>query len=261
MGLFKKLFGEKPEKQKVFYASPDELMNKAYEQARGSFKYLWRELYWEYRRIVPAHSFAMVKVPFKEITNGEEMVEHMWINNIEFNGETIKGELVNDPNHLTNVAKGHQTEIPISEISDWMLSIGGKTYGGFTVHAMRSQMSDGERQDHDNAWGLNFGDFNQIEVVHKQLENPDNLIEHPMCVNSIPQVEKFFSNNPDEMKKLDANGNSMLHYEAIAGNSKIIEVLLNKGVDTSVRNKLGKTALDYGKEMGWERVVELFESR
>ncbi|WP_429827641.1 DUF2314 domain-containing protein, partial [Campylobacter concisus] len=28
-------------------------MQRAFEQARESFKYFWRELYWERRRIVP----------------------------------------------------------------------------------------------------------------------------------------------------------------------------------------------------------------
>lgn len=257
MGLFKKLFGEKPKKQQVFYANPDELMVKAYEQARDSFNYFWREVYWEYRRIVPAHQFAMVKVPFKEIANGEEVVEHMWINGIQFNGETITGELVNDPNHLQSVTKGHKTEISPSEISDWMLAIGGKTYGGFTVHAMRSQMQDGERQAHDSAWGLNFGDFNQVQVVYQQEAKPENLIEHPMCINMLPEMEKYLSNNPGELKHIDEGGNSMLHYEAIAGNSKFVEALLAKGIDASVRNKHGKTALDYGKELGWQNVVSL----
>ena len=42
----------------------NELMNHAFEQARSTFKYFWRELYWENRRIIPALDFAMVKVPF-----------------------------------------------------------------------------------------------------------------------------------------------------------------------------------------------------
>lgn len=44
----------------------NKLMNRAFEQARSTFKYFWRELYWENRRIIPALDFAMVKVPFSK---------------------------------------------------------------------------------------------------------------------------------------------------------------------------------------------------
>ncbi|MFX8102449.1 DUF2314 domain-containing protein, partial [Acinetobacter baumannii] len=36
----------------------------AFESAKSTFKYFWRELYWEYRRIVPALELAYVKCAF-----------------------------------------------------------------------------------------------------------------------------------------------------------------------------------------------------
>ena len=96
-------------------------MKAAYIQAQQNFKYFWRELYWEYRRIVPGHDFAMVKIPFEQIVAGqtEPLIEHMWINNINFDGEIITGELVNDPNQLTNVTKGDSVSKKVNEIDDW----------------------------------------------------------------------------------------------------------------------------------------------
>src|ERR687891_2755598 len=42
----------------------DPEMREACEAAQRSFKYFWRELSWEQRRIVPGLDMAMVKLPF-----------------------------------------------------------------------------------------------------------------------------------------------------------------------------------------------------
>jgi len=149
MKLFSNLFGKgKKEKEQVdnktvFYVEQDEDMKIASATAQKTFKFFWRELYWEYRRIVRAHDFAMVKIPFVQKIRGQDkpLVEHMWINNIYFDGETITGQLVNAPNQLTNIAKGDSVSKTIQEIGDWMISIQGKTYGGFTIQTMRSRMT------------------------------------------------------------------------------------------------------------------------
>jgi len=44
----------------------DPEMQQAYENARGSFRYFWRELSWERRRIVPGLDLACVKAPFSD---------------------------------------------------------------------------------------------------------------------------------------------------------------------------------------------------
>lgn len=49
----------------IYYVEQaDEPVNRAGERARKTFKYFWRELFWERRRIISALDFAMVKVPF-----------------------------------------------------------------------------------------------------------------------------------------------------------------------------------------------------
>ena len=103
----------------------NELMNHAFEQARSTFKYFWRELYWENRRIIPALDFAMVKVPFFQDSEDGEICEHMWINDIYFDGLHIYGTLVNEPNDLTNVEQGESVCVPVDEISDWMFLCNG----------------------------------------------------------------------------------------------------------------------------------------
>ncbi|WP_298053712.1 DUF2314 domain-containing protein [uncultured Campylobacter sp.] len=241
----------------VFYADgEDEAMLKAFEQARKSFRYFWRELYWERLRMVPALSFACVKVAFSQELNGSTEVEHMWVNDVYFDGERVCGVLVNDPNVLSNVKNGEQVSVPLEQISDWMFAIEGKTYGGFSVQAMRKAMSQSERAEHDEAWGLNFGDPDVVLVAYEQQEHPQNLTEHPMSVNTKKNFEEFLRGYPDEITRTDDEGYTMLHYEAIAGNLTRLELLLAKGADKNAKNIHGKTALDYARALGWDHVAE-----
>ncbi|WP_299189668.1 DUF2314 domain-containing protein [uncultured Campylobacter sp.] len=283
MGLFKKLFGGddascedkgsceraardleggckgkgSADGEPVFYADgEDEAMLKAFEQARKSFRYFWRELYWERLRIVPALSFACVKVAFSQELNGSTEVEHMWVNDVYFDGERVCGVLVNDPNVLNNVKNGDEVAVPLEQISDWMFAIEGKTYGGFSVQAMRKAMSQSERAEHDEAWGLNFGDPDVVLVAYEQQEHPQNLTEHPMSVNTKKNFEEFLRGYPDEITRTDDEGYTMLHHEAIAGNLTRLELLLAKGADKNAKNIHGKTALDYARALGWDHVAE-----
>ena len=234
-------------------------MEKATKNAQKSFKYFWRELYWEYRRIVPAHDFSMVKVPFEQKINEqtESLVEHMWINSIDFDGEVISGNLVNEPNQLTNVTKGDRVKKKVSEISDWMISIQGKTYGGFTIQVMRSGMSKKQREKHDRAWGLDFGDYDDVLLVYKQKEEPENLEEHPMSKNMADKMREFLVENPNEISKKDENDLTLLHKETIAGNKTNVEILLELGADKNEKSKTNKTSLEYAELMNWEHLKEL----
>lgn len=96
----------------------DAAMQLAYDAARRTFKYFWRELSWERRRIVPGLDMAMVKLPFTDgpRTDGNPAHEQMWIGNVNFDGETLSGELLNAPNWLTSVQEGETVKAPFSEL-------------------------------------------------------------------------------------------------------------------------------------------------
>lgn len=244
----------------IFFADGEsQKMIDAFKKAQETFKYFWRELSWEYRRIIPGLEVACVKLAFTQEIDNETVVEHMWINDINFDGEKIYGILVNDPNELTNVNNGDEVAIPINQISDWLFASQGKTYGGFTIHAMRSEMNDKERQEHDSAWGMDFGDFNTIQIVFEQKEKPENLIEHPMSINMKESLQDFIKNNPNEVTSKDESGNTFLHRETIAGNRTSVEILLASGADANAKNNSGKTALNYAKELNWEHLIPLLQ--
>lgn len=244
--------------QPIFFAETgDPAMNQAFQRAQDTFGYFWRELSWEYRRIVPGLEIACVKVAFSQQVKKEPIVEHMWINEVSFDGETIKGVLLNDPNRLTNVSRGQGVEIPLAQVSDWLFARGGKTFGGFTIQAMRSRMDAAGLESHDKAWGFDFGDHRGILLAAGQLENPENLEEHPMSRNMGPKLAEFLTQYPSQLHSADEAGNTMLHKEAIAGNRTSVEVLKQFGADLHAKNKLGKTPLDYAVQMKWDHLVPL----
>ncbi|REC79019.1 hypothetical protein DRF60_06890 [Chryseobacterium elymi] len=265
----------------IFTDGQDPKMIEAYERARETFKYFWRELSWENRRIIPGLDLACVKAAFSETNpeTGENTVEHMWINEVDFDGDTVSGFLINNPNNLTNIQSGDYFEIPLNEISDWLFAITPadkkpkglsklfsspanplpKAYGGFTIHKMRADMSDDERKEHDNAWQLDFGDFNDIQLVNEQKEKPENIIEHPMSKNMEGEFLKFLQEYPDELTNKDENGLTLLHKETIAGNLTSVKVILGAGADKNVKSNNGKTALDYAKQLRWQHIIPVLE--
>ncbi|MFC3161392.1 DUF2314 domain-containing protein [Chryseobacterium arachidis] len=253
----------------------------AYKKAQETFKYFWRELSWEQRRIVPGLNLACVKASFSETTeDGKEIVEHMWMNDIHFDGDNVSGFLINEPNSLTSIQPGDYFEMPLNKISDWLFAMMPtqkkakglsklfspssepipKAYGGFTIQKMRADMSESERKEHDDAWQLDFGDYNEIEVVNEQKENPENLIEHPMSKNMKDSLIKFLNDYPSELTNTDENGFTLLHRETIAGNRSSVEVLLESGADKNLKTNNGKTALDYAKQLNWEHLIPVLEN-
>jgi uncharacterized protein YegJ (DUF2314 family) len=243
----------------VFFASGENpKMLEAFEKARQTFKYFWRELYWEYRRIIPALDVACAKVMFQQPRDGDTpLVEHMWINEVEYDGEKIYGVLVNDPHELTNIKNGDAVAVSLEELSDWLFASAGKTCGGFTIQAMRSEMDDNERAEHDAAWGMDFGDYNEVLVVRDQKKESDSLTEHPMSRNMKEEIEKYTQQHPEVLTDKDPQGNTLLHREAIAGNRTSVEVLLQAGAHSNEKNNLGKTALDYARQLNWVHLVPL----
>ncbi|RQO65201.1 hypothetical protein DBR43_30580 [Pedobacter sp. KBW06] len=237
-------------------------MVKAFQKAQETFKYFWRELSWEFRRIVPALDLACVKVAFLEHVSDQSapIVEHMWINDVQFDGYVISGTLANDPNELSNVKNGDFVEVPLNQISDWLFTSGGKTYGGFTIQVIRADMDEQERIGHDQAWGLDFGDYNDVSVVFEQKEHPENLVEHPMSINMKDKLAAFIGEHPDQLTNPDEVGYTILHRETVAGNRSSVEVLLQLGADKNIKTGKGNTALDLAKQVGWEQIIPLLEN-
>ena len=264
------------------YFSPDDdpKMRRANKRARASFRFFWRELSWEYRRIVPGLDLACVKVPFSdppEMSNDDDPgVEQMWVSDIMFDGKTISGTLLNSPNWLKSISEGDSVETPLKGISDWMYVINGRVYGAYTVNVLREGMSRGERAEHDAAWGLDFGDPNYIEVVPMEWfrqkkgflqklfgggasDEPIDLdaTEHPMAANMAESFEEFLTDDPSNVHSTDERGLTMLHQQTLAGSPTGVSILLKHGADPNAIDGNGSTPLKLANTLGWKHVAEV----
>lgn len=260
----------------------DPEMQRAYEAARSSFRYFWRELSWERRRIVPGLDMTMVKLPFTDgpRTDGKPEYEHMWIGDIEFDGDSVSGTLLNSPNWLTSVKEGDHVSRPFSQLADWMMTADGRAYGGFTVNLMRSRMGRRERDQHDQAWGLDFGDPAEIQVEIQREPKPKTGLpaalfgrggrsdaapkassDHPMCVNMMPKVEEQLRADPSIARTVDDDGWSLLHREVLAGNQGIVKLLIASGADPAARTPNGYTPADLARKIGWSEIASLIQEK
>ncbi len=241
-------------------------MQAAIKNAQSTYKFFWRELAWEQRRIVPALDIASVKAPFYDPGAEGDLtpaVEQMWIDDIYFDGETIHGTLLNQPHELTSVKQGDEVELFLGGISDWMYSIMGKVYGGHTVNLIRSQMGLEEREAHDEAWGLDFGDPDEIVLFPTDWDEPGtepSLSEHPMSSNMGQSLEDFLKSDPSAANSTDQFGLTMLHSLVLAGSFTGVEVLIRHGADQSLKTSAGHTPLDLAERMNWPRLIELLKS-
>lgn len=245
----------------VFFVQGDDpAMLQAAQRAQDTFKYFWRELSWEYRRVVPALDVALVKAVFTQETgpDTQPIIENMWVTNIAFDGEFIYGILANKPDELTNIDYEDEVKLPLTQISDWLMVTQGQTYGGFSIHVIRAAMTEERRKVHDEEeWELNFGDPNDIQIVYQEKENPDNLIEHPMSIHMREKVIQHLQQKPGVINDADEAGYTLLHKETINGNKAVVEELIFAGADASRKTNTGKTALDFAISLNWEHIIPL----
>jgi uncharacterized protein YegJ (DUF2314 family) len=248
-----------------FFDNDDPEMQRAYEQARATFRYFWRELSWEQRRIVPGLDVACVKAPFTDgdpnTPSRSDQFEQMWVSDVNFDGRIVSGTLINSPNWLRSVKEGDHVRLPT--VTDWMYAIQGRVYGAFTVNLMRSRMDRRERAEHDAAWGLDFGDPRSIEVIPLAVKGrPADLnADHPMAINMRQSLAEHLQQDPRRVHERDDEGWTLLHRMSLAGSPASVEVLLNFGADPNAVTNHGLKPLQLAKSLGWNQVMQLLASR
>lgn len=240
----------------VHFSPQSDDLAPATREALASFRYFWREMSWESRRIVPAFDMAVVKAIFSDSADANAPREQMWIADVAFDGQTITGRLLNTPNALTSIAEGDVVELPLSLLADWMFAFEGKAYGGFTVNALRQAMDASERREHDEAWGLDFGPPERTRIIPDTWKDAS---EHPMAVNMEMSLVKALTSDPTFVKTPDANGLTLLHHLALAGTAIGVRVALTHGADKSLRARNGMTAGAMARAIGWTDVAALLE--
>jgi uncharacterized protein YegJ (DUF2314 family) len=269
------------------YESPsdDPEMEQASKKARQTFRFFWREMAWEQRRIVPALELAAVKACFSDPPEiqaqnpGGLEAEHMWLLEVDFDGRQLHGTLINSPDSLQSFSEGDRVKIPGKQISDWMYVVAGQVYGGFTVDLIRSRMGKGERKQHDQAWGFDFGDVGVVNLVPPEYigeapakkkgllsrfagskSTPQDYAvvaatEHPMSANMRESLEQTLTEKPDFVHEADDRGYNFLHNLSLAGSLDGVDVCLKHGADPNKRAPNGMTPFALAKSLGWKKVM------
>jgi uncharacterized protein YegJ (DUF2314 family) len=238
----------------------DAEMEEASVNARRSFKIFWREMSWEMRRIVPGIDMSVVKRGFPTNKKGSPSLEHMWVGDIAFDGNILTGSLLNQPNYIENLNQGDIIQFVYEEISDWMYSISDKVYGAFTVNVLRRRMTKKELKEHDDAWGLDFGDPHSVNIdsilsFGKFLITPSlELPEHPMSENMAENSEDGIREMQGQINDSSALDMTMLQFESLAGNLTQVNLLLKYGADKRIKNVHGQTAQDLAKMFNWAKI-------
>lgn len=255
----------------AMFDNDDPAVREAYEAAQRSFKYFWRELSWERRRIAPGLDMAMIKLPFTDgpRTDGNAEYEQMWVAEVDFDGGTLSGVLSNSPNWLTSVQEGDSVQAPFSSLKDWVMTADGRAYGGFTVNLLRAGMNRRERKEHDDLWGVDFGDpaAVRVELWEDEAELDDDanaqqtFKDHPMCVNMIPSYDAQLAGDPSIARGVDEVGWTLLHRDALAGNLGIVKLLVHHGADVTARTASGRTAAELARLIGWPEIADYLDAQ
>ena len=263
----------------TLHKDDDPAIEAAGKRAKMTFPFFWRELYWEYRRIIPGLELSAFKVAFTD--NEETPAEVMWVDEVNFDGYALTGRLLNEPNWLTSIKQGDPVKVPVKAVTDWLYAINGVAYGGFSVNAIRKQMGKGERKQHDNAWGFDFGDPDKIHLVPAdwyqegsakkkgflgmgKSKSPEPLTvdfleskEHPMAANMVDSIKEFAKENPESLSAIGDDGLNMFHQMALTGSVVGLQAMLDCGADVNSKSTKGHTALDFAKSLRWKHAYAL----
>jgi uncharacterized protein YegJ (DUF2314 family) len=62
--------------------------------------------------------------------------EHIWFNPEHIEGDLVKAECANDAENVPGLKVGDMRELKTSDLSDWMIMLNGKCYGGYTTRVL-----------------------------------------------------------------------------------------------------------------------------
>lgn len=133
----------------------DKGMNEAMAQARKEFPAFWKAVSADRKNEEPELVPAMVKAEFSD-KGKEDEGEHLWIDEVSYDGKMISGVVASEPADLKSVKLGEKVSFPLERLSDWLYVEKGVAKGAFTVNYLRRQMSAKERKEHDGSYPFRF---------------------------------------------------------------------------------------------------------
>jgi uncharacterized protein YegJ (DUF2314 family) len=78
-----------------------------------------------------------VKKPFRQ----GDVVEHLWLSNVQFRGNRFDGYVDNIPRMIKGLKMGDHVSVNPDEISDWAFVRKGVLVGGYTIRVLYLELS------------------------------------------------------------------------------------------------------------------------
>ncbi len=192
MGIFSKLFGKKEKGDNVRkrinqpdvidVQNEDEKMNWAMEKSRLTLHYFESCL----KNPSPIQQYFSIKVKIEDDGN----IEHIWLTEPSFDGdENLFGIVGNAPIDVKNVRLNQKIGIEKQLVSDWMIIENGRLIGGYTIRAMRDNLSGNDLKNFDKGLGGMMVDDGEDYFL------PDNATPE----GAIVKIEQAF--NEDDIEK------------------------------------------------------------
>lgn len=156
MGILSKLFGGKKNQDKVRnrpnqpdvvdVQSEDEKMNWAMEKSRLTLHYFKDCL----KQPKPNQQYFSIKVRIEDA----DKIEHIWLTEPSFDADgNLFGIIGNEPIDVTTVRLNQKIGINEEFVSDWMIIENGRLIGGYTIRAVRDNLTGEELQNFDKGLG------------------------------------------------------------------------------------------------------------
>ncbi|MEO1594903.1 MAG: DUF2314 domain-containing protein [Pseudomonadota bacterium] len=134
----------------VIYPSHDDAMKQAIADARGTVAGFVEALP-ELQADETAYFAVKAPVP----TRGE--TEHIWLDPVVHEDGNFVGRFANEP-ISPELSFGEQYTLRVETVSDWMAVVDGVLYGGFTMYAMRDQLSPEARAEFERSIGFKMAE-------------------------------------------------------------------------------------------------------
>ncbi|WP_312745039.1 YegJ family protein [Sphingobacterium multivorum] len=124
----------------IGFRSDDEAMNAAIVKAKNSLNQFVQAV----EKPQEGYEAFALKIAYD---TPDKSLEHIWVGDISYQNGQFTGVVSNSPVSTKEVALGDTVVIDKQNISDWMYLDKGILRGGYTIRAMRDQLSGSEKEE------------------------------------------------------------------------------------------------------------------
>lgn len=148
---------KKPEGEPLFIAinRDNEEMNRAFKKAKATLPQFLKAINTE--QFASARNAVKIKILDQKHSAelGEDRYTYLWVWNVREKGNELSASIVELPKGgFNDLVEGQKIVVSHEMIHDWMITIGPKVWGAFTMRVARDRMDMKERAQCDKYTGL-----------------------------------------------------------------------------------------------------------